>query len=219
MTRDELIKKAIYIQYALSGEYKNYGIDGVNKLPYYGISDVYSKWEKNEHHFTTEYHRKYSIPLLCKLLNLHYNEDEFILFDKKYCDFDISILKPIKEFKYEVYGFTRNEYYDNLSFDDIITNNSSKNDITDYHRLYKYGHECSRLINKTIDTSRKLFISGDSQMIPNISFLSCFFKEVWYFDNRDKKQNKDKYIDHDFTDVIIEIGCGTYNDYMFKNFM
>ena len=118
-----------------------------------------------------------------------------------------------------MYGYTRNEHFDCLSFDDITTNNSVKKDITEYHRLYKYGHECSRLINKIINSNRKLFISGDSQLIPDIPFLSCFFNEVWFFDNREKDILKDKYSEYDFSDVLIELGYGTYNDYMLKNFM
>lgn len=219
MTREELLEKAIYVQFALSGTYKDYGINGVYKIPYHDTNDVYYKWKKNEHHFTTEYHRKYVIPLLCNILGLEYNMNDFIVINKQFEEFDISFLKPKKEYKYEVYGYTRNEHFDCLSFDDITTNNSTKKDITEYHRLYKYGHECSRLINKTTDIERKLFISGDSQLIPDIPFLSCFFKEVWFFDNREKNILKDKYSEHEFSDVLIGLGYGTYNDYMFKNFM
>lgn len=218
MTREEILNMAIYIQFASFGSYKEYGIDNVIKLPYKGKDDVYSEWNKNEHHFSTEYHRKYVIPLLCTVLGLEYNENDFTLCNRKHDGFDISILKPKKEYIYEVYGYTRNEHFDNLVFDDIVTNNSSKKDITEYHRLYKYGHECSRLINKTIENDRKLFISGDSQMIPDIAFLSCFFKEVWYFDNRENDINSEKYKGCNFTDAIVGLGCGTYNDYMIKNF-
>ena len=218
MTREEILNMAVYIQFAHAEKYKEYGIDNVVKLPYNDKNDVYSKWKKNEHHFSTEYHRKYVIPLLCSILKIEYNKNDFMLCDRKYNGFDISILTPKKEYRYEIYGYTRNEHFDNLSFNDVVTNNSSKKDITEYHRLYKYSHECSRLINKTIESSRNLFISGDSQMIPDIAFLSCFFKEVWYFDNRENGINKEKYKDYNFTDAIVELGCGTYNDYTFKNF-
>ncbi len=219
MTREELIRKAKYIQFPFFGKYKEYDVNCIHKLPYHGVCDVYGKWKVNEHHFTTEYHKKYVIPLLCELLELTFNPNDFILIERKHRDFDISFLKPTKEYKYEVYGYTRNEHFYDLSFDDITTNNSTKKDITEYHRLYKYGHECSRLINKTINNERKLFISGDSQLIPDIPFLSCFFKEVWFFDNREKNILKDKYNEYDFSDVLIELGYGTYNDYMVKNFM
>ena len=133
-------------------------------------------------------------------------------------NYDLSFLKPKKDYKYEIYGYTRGEHFDNLSFDDITQNNSTKKDITDYHRLYKYGHECSRLINKTIDNNRKLFVNGDSQMIPDIPFLSCFFKEVWFFDNREKDKLLEKYKDVIFSDVLIALNCGSDNDYLIKNF-
>ena len=180
MMKEELLDKAIYIQYPLKdGNYKFFNVGKeINKLP---NGDKYKGWKFNEHHFTTEYHRNYPIPLYCKLFGLDYNENDFILEERKSGNYDISFLKPKKDYKYEIFGYTRGEHFDNLSFDDITHNDSIKKDITDYHRLYKYGHECSRLINKTIDNDRKIFVNGDSQMIPDIPFLSCFFKEVWFF--------------------------------------
>jgi len=222
MTREEILEKAIYIQYCLKDKtYKKFSIEDekIWKLPIVDDNMFYFGWKLNEHHFTTEYHRKYSIPLLSKLLNLNYNENDFMLEERKSGEYDISFLKPKKEYRYEVYGYTRNEHFDDLMFSDLVSNDSIKNDITDYHRLFKYSHECSRLINKTIDGYRKLFISGDSQMIPDISFLSCFFKEVWMFDNRDKVKLNDKYSDIFFTDAIVELSIGVGNDYFVKNFM
>lgn len=74
------------------------------------------------------------------------------------------------------------------------------------------------MINKFIDINKKLFISGDSQMILDIPFLSCFFKEVWYFDNRKKKTLSNKWINENFTDVLIEVGHLPLTDYTELNF-
>lgn len=204
--KSELLEKANFIQYPLTyGKYKNYSTKDIIKLPLPQKGEMYDGWNKNENHFTTEYHRLYSIPLLCKLFGINYNENDFILDIRNCGKFDISILKTKSEYKYEIYGFTRNEHFDNLSFNEITTNTSISNDITDYHKLYRYSHECSRLINKTINNNRVLFISGDSHMIPNISFLSCFFKEIWYFDNRKNIDLKDKTDGIIFTDVLVEL--------------
>ena len=222
MTRKELLNKATYIQYCLKNKtFKKFDIpiEKIVKLPIADENMFYSDWKYNDHHFTTEYHRKYSIPLYCKLFNLDYNEDDFMLQERKSGKYDISFLKPKKEYMYEVYSYTRGEHLDNLTFDDITNNNSKNTDITAYHRLYIYSHECSRLINKTIENKRKLFISGDSQMIPDIPFLSCFFKEVWLFDNRKKGKNEKQYADVNFSDVLVELSVGESNDYLIKNFL
>ena len=55
---------------------------------------MYTGWHLNNNHYTTQYHRKYVLPLLGELLDFNYNENDFIL-SPKYCDkFDISMLIP-----------------------------------------------------------------------------------------------------------------------------
>ena len=220
MTKKDLIDKAIYIQFPYSyTTYKEYKIDKeINKLPLPEKGMMYDGWAKNNNHYTPQYHRQYTIPLLCKLLDISVNFDDFVIDERHSGKFDISLLKPKEEYEYEIYGYTRGEHFDNLTFEDITSNDSPNKDITDYHRLYKYSHECSRLINKTINSDRILFISGDSQLIPVISFLSCFFKEIWYFDNRDDKALSDKWCNIEFTDVIIEMNWTETWTYMDRNF-
>ena len=147
-----------------------------------------------------------------------YDENDFVLKERNSNGFDISVLVPKKEHKYEIYGFNRNEYFDNLSYDDITSSHIFFKNITDYHKQYKYPHENSRLINKTIDSDRILFISGDSQMIPDIPILSCYFKEIWYMDNRNNLTLSNKYKDINFTDVLVKIGRTEQSDYLDKNF-
>jgi hypothetical protein len=55
-------------------------------------------------------------------------------------------------------------------------------------------------------------------LIPVISFLSCFFKEIWYFDNRDDKVLSDKWRNVEFTDVIIEMNWTETWTYLDRNF-
>lgn len=214
-----MIEQAIYIQYPLTYDlYQDISLDKINRLPLPQMGMMYDDWENNNNHFTTEYHRRYVIPLLSKLLHISFVKSDFVLQKRKSGTFDISIYKPKQEYSYEIYGYTRGEHFDNLNFDDITTNTSILEDVTDYHRLYRYSHESSRLINKTIDSNRKLFISGDSQFIPDISFLSCFFKEIWYFDNRDEMKLADTWKDEVFTDVIIEINNQCLSAYTETNF-
>ena len=212
MTKEELLTKAHYIQYPLNGKlYLDYSDEGFNshvdKLP---ITDMtYKGWEMNENHFTTEYHRKFSLPLLDKVLNFGYNPRHFRIRKRTVDGFDISMPIPRKRHRFEVYGYTRDEYAMNMSYDDLLTNSTRRFDLTDYHRLYRYAHECSRIVNQGMNNGRLLFISGDSQMIPDVPVLACYYKEVWYFDNRFDRKLHDEWKDVDFDDVLIELN-GNY---------
>lgn len=217
-----MLSKAIYIQYPINinGYNTTYKIDNVYKLPLPNNKQMYSGWLKNHNHFTTEYHRLYSLPLLSKLLNFNFNLNDYILkeniIDNK---FDISMLYPKNTNKFEIFGYTRNEYFDNLDYNNLLINDSKSPDITEYHRLFKYGHECSRIINKTINNNKKLFISGDSQMIPDIAVLCCYFKEVWYFDNRQRLLLSEKYKNIYFDYVLIQLNNNKIDFYINQNFM
>lgn len=219
MTREEILAIAKYIQYPFTKTlYYTYDINvDIHKLPLPADNQMYDNWEMNHNHFTTEYHRQYTIPLLCELLNLNYNENDFIIDERKSKNnFDISLLKSKQDYVYEIYGYTRDEHFDNLTFQDITHSNICT---TEYHGLYKYPHECSRLINKTINNNRKLFISGDSQMIPDISFLSCFFKEIFYFDNRNGLNLSHTWKDITFTNALIELNYDPLFAYTEINFL
>jgi hypothetical protein len=219
MTREEILAIAKYIQYPLTKtSYYTYNTNiNIHKLPLPADNQMYNNWPLNYNHFTMEYHRQYAIPLLCELLDLNYNENDFIIDERKSKNnFDISLLKSKQDYIYEIYGYTRDEHFDNLTFQDITHNTKCD---TEYHELYKYSHECSRLINKTINNNRKLFISGDSQMIPDISFLSCFFKEIFYFDNRNGLNLSHTWKDTTFTDALIELNCVPLQDYTEINFL
>ena len=85
-----------------------------------------------------------------------------------------------------------------------------------------------------------MFVSGDSQIIPDIPVLACYFREVWYFDNRtgyttskrDKNNNytiswnKDKHLycekyykNKPFTDVLIQVYCAGLERYQKWNML
>jgi len=208
MTREEILKIAKFIQFPLN--YTTYFECGnvekeVNKLPLPDKGMMYDTWSLNNNHFTPEYHRKYVIPLLVKLFDINFNENDFVVDKKEYENFDISILKPKENFIFDVIGYTSNKHNENVDWSFLTTRINRPSDITEYHSLYVYSHECSRIINKTINSNRKLFISGDSQLIPHIAFLACFFKEVWFFDNRKKLNLANKWKNVNFTDVLIEL--------------
>ena len=220
MSKDEIINKAVYIQYPINFNSYNssYKKENIIKLPLPKKNEMYTGWSKNSNHFTTEYHRLYSLPTLNKLLNFNFNINHFNLKHQTCNNFDISMLYPKNNFKFEIYGYSRNEHFDDLTYDDLMKNNSKGSDITEYHRLYKYGHECSRVINKSTNNGKLLFISGDSQMIPDIPVLCCYYKEVWYFDNRYRVKLCDKFKDINFDQVLIQLNNNSITKYLNENF-
>jgi len=219
MTKDELLNKAVYVQYPLNyNVYKEYGIEGINKLPLPEKGMMYDGYKLNHNHFRNEYHMKYSLPLFDSLLNFGYNENDFIKSTRIIDGFEIPVLIPKTEYKYNISCFNDKEELKDLSFNDITSSNDNYSNITGYHRLYKYPHKSSRLINKTLNNNRILFISGDSQMIPDIGVLSCYFKEIWYIDNRNNILLSDKWNNIAFTDVLIELNCNDLSRYIDNNF-
>lgn len=50
-------------------------------------------------------------------------------------------------------------------------------------------------------------------MIPDIPPIACYFKEVWYMDNRDNGRFSEMYKDIEFTDVIFELNNNAISFY------
>lgn len=217
MTSDELIDKAQVIQFPTSSKvYKSYHFDGkeIHRIPL-AEDSMYVGYNLNHNHFLPWYHRKYVLPLLSELLELGYKESDFILTERKSREgFDLSYMRPKIDCIFSLHGLERDEKKDNIGFDGLMESDSN---LTEYHRQYAYPHECSIVRNHTIANNRKLFISGDSQMIPDIPWLACFFKEVWYFDNRGEKCFKSLYEPVVFSDVLIELNANDLSKYTVTN--
>lgn len=177
----------------------------------------YDGWTNNQHHITTSTFQHNILPFFSYVLKtFKFNPDDFErvpFFDKDY-KYDCSYLKPKKEmlFTLEINGVKIGEH---LPFDDIMNikihddaeafEGYKGNEIptySEYHRLYRGAHACSRVINETIDNDCRILISGDSMMIPAITTFCCYYKEVVYMDNRDKKSHKE-YFDGKYFDEIL----------------
>ena len=164
-------------------KYDNLNIN-IHKLPFFKDKDyLYSKMKKHEHHYTTEYHRNYVLPLLNDLFNFQYNIDDFNLIKTITNKGDLSYLRPKKDYNYKILCFTTKEIYEG-KYETLIQPEFFNNQHITYRLLYRFPHMCSRIINLDINNNKKIFISGDSQMVPTIPVLASYYKEVWYFDNR-----------------------------------
>ena len=175
---------------------------------------TYDGWNLNENHYQVKYHRETVLPNLARLLEFPFNINDFNIEEKKSKEgYDISMLYPVKDFIYTVKCFTTNEILKDIKYKDLVHCGSG----TEYHQLYRYGHKCSRLVNKTLENGKTLLISGDSHLIPDIMLMSIYFKEIWYFDNRTDESYSDNFKNRNFDKILLEIGSTKLNRYIKGN--
>lgn len=218
---DKIKDKATFIAFPVDDKYGVYDIDNINRLPVSDDTYKYKGWKENGHHYTTQYHRDIVIPKICELFGVDFDFqrdfhlDSYTMYVKhednpsEINHIDLSMPIPNNGPKYDVYSFVDDKWDYGCNYEDLIHTHKNERQKTEYHTLYKYGHCCSKIINKTIDSDRKLLIDGDSQIIPSIMPLSCYFKEVWYFDNRTDLTGKRMYFEKElnkgnFTDILIQ---------------
>ena len=206
--------------------------------------DTYGKnYINNTHHYTTKFHRESFLPYLSNILHFDINWDDYKVVERyDYIEeqkFDISFLKPKQDGKWYIGCYSKNIGYQTtfggLMFNDLCEHYLSAGSwmatshthmpITGFHKLYAFPHECSKIINlNTNHNNRRLLISGDSQMIPDIPFLATIYKEVWYLDNRIPNAfSMKKYIENEsFDDLLIVIGhypTFSIKKYLNENFL
>lgn len=221
MNKFEILEKAKYVLFPIDNKfydeetYKE--IKDLVKLPIIEDNEkalYLHMGDNNRHHYTNYYHINYVLPELDKLFHFGYNKDDFNLIDFKTNQGDLSYLKPKKEYSFEITSFEENLVV-KATFDDL---KPLKLCWPSYRDMYIGFHSCTKLVNLDIDNNKKIFISGDSQSIGDILILACYYKEVWYFDNRTgqtKDYNDiiesnttsyaDKYKDIVFDDVLIQL--------------
>jgi hypothetical protein len=177
----------------------------------------------NEHHFKPFYHIEYVLPILEKLYQFGYKRSDFSLHEDFDNNNDISYLKPKKEFLFDIYDISQNTYIKQVD-SDFLRHNMTKDStgdlykITKYHQLFTFAHKSCLIMNKTIQNNRKLVISCDSQMIPILPVLCCYFNEVWILDKREEYTCEVSIDDINPTDIIIAGGFYKSNKYLKDNF-
>ena len=189
--------------------------------------DMYSQYKYNEHHFTTNFHRRIVIPALTELLAFNFEINKYHIVTNTANTpngmFDLSYYEP-NDTKYE-FDVTAPEYdihyrsgFNGLLFNEKYKDMVAKTGIiTHYHKLYAFPHSCSIVKNLYKHNGRTLLVSGDSQAIPFITTLCTIFKEVWYFDNRSGMSFKDLLEKANFTDILIEMCNNDIEYYTDKN--
>ena len=207
--RKQLTDNPTVIQFPANYKYKNYNVEGIVKLPIVEKS-CYDTWAANNHHFKPAYHLEYTLPTLENLIHFNYSPDDFTKAERQSEGYDTSYLVPKQDnLSFNVDWYNYDKHSENVPYSFIANCTEPEywecKPMTDYHRMYAYPHSCSHIVNNTItSTNRTLFISGDSQMIPVIPILCCYFREIYYFDNRNNKS----YIKNvDITKVTDKLFC------------
>lgn len=218
MNKQELIDAGKFIQFPNSKtSYKNYGeLPGSQTITRLPLTDrMYTNWSLNSNHFQTSYHIDTVLPIIAEVLDIRFSIDDFTLDERKADDrFDISVLKPNQDFVFDIYGLSTDEFFADVKYDFLTSSHLTSAGLTEYHKLYRFSHLCSRIINKTTAFSRTLFISGDSQMIPDIAHLACYFRELWFMDNRNNSSFSRLYEEIRFTDVLFELNNNAESFYL-----
>lgn len=212
---DKIKDRAIFVRLPVFDKYRQYAIKDIIDFPIVDESYFYKGWRGNEHHYTTKYHRDILLPKLNEILSIGMDlNKDFHVVENYYNNFDISMLFPNKDITYEVFSYMTNEHIENCKYSDLVNVDGGYDCRTEYHKLYKYSHKCSRIINKTTNSERKLLIDGDSQIVPSIMPLSVYFKEVWYFDNRTKKSLCGELSRCEFSDILVQFNFNNLYKYI-----
>ena len=234
MTIEEIVKKAKYIQFPeMNQSYSDYSSRDVVKLPIIeGGNVLYTGMPRdNGHHYTTRYTYDYVLPTLEKMFDFPYTLNDFEFVNVNNGIYDLSYIRPKSKDIYTIICYNDGSGYTG-DYRVLINPNFFNRPL--YRELFRFPHKCSRIVNKTPISNRKLMISGDSQMIPSIAPLAHYFREVWYFDNRTGYYkevptgpfvfHKDKfksfshtYKDVTFSDVLIECYCRELSWYEYLN--
>lgn len=213
-----------YFIYPKFGEYQN-----TENFPEHTVylpnieNSMYATYFCNEHHFKPFYHIEYVLPILENELKFGYKRTHFRIEEDFDDGNDISYLTPKKEFLFDVYDISSGNFIDNVNFQ-YLRHNANKEHVGDlykltkYHQLFTFAHKSCQIINKTIDSNRILVISCDSQMIPVLPVLCCYFKEVWILDKREDYLCDKTLNEINPSDIIIAGGFYESNKYLHDNF-
>jgi hypothetical protein len=191
---------------------------------------TYIGLKNNYHHYTTDYHRKYVLPLLNDIYKFGYNENDFVIkkniikdineITNKQDSYDLSYLLPKKDKIFKVSSLEFDIDYIS-DFSGLMCNKNTKKllSFTKYHELYCLPHSCSIVENLSKSNGKTLLILGDSQMIPSLPILCWYYKKVIYLDNRttDKFYYESHLKNLKADDYLVEM-FNSGLDYYYSNF-
>lgn len=170
--------------------------------------DYYDGWRDNEHHITTKSCYHVLLPFFSLILKtFEFDQDNFIEVPFFSADFkhDVSYLKPKADMRFTM-DINGKNVGSGLTFEEIQNINYVNSDAayySEYHRLFRGSHTCCVVVNETIENDNRIFISGDSMVIPLLPIFCCYYKELVFMDNRDGISHKEYYEGKTFDEVLL----------------
>lgn len=217
----KLIDMAKYILYPMNGVYTYYAKlpkdKEILRMPIVEGS-TYGTYNLNAHHFKPFYHIDYVLPILEGIFHFGYKREDFDLHVRMDGEYDVSYLIPKKDLRFDFRNLTSGEHIEDAKYSDMMEATASPLIPTLYHTTFKCGHQCGRIINKGENNGRTIVLSCDSQMIPIVPVIACYFKELWCLDNRDNKPHTTDLDTDNVTDVLMACGAGVEEKYLVANF-
>ena len=230
---DDVVRKAKYVNFPrvidgqvfYSPEY-DAGSSSWTLLPADVDNMLYLGYERNEHHFTTSYHRRVVLPTLESLFSFGYNPLDFRLVGNFVESggkvHDLSFQYPIRDKRFHVVSLDHDIEF-TYWYKCLMRNRRTRSItwFTEYHWLYCLPHLCSTVENLDGGNGRSILILGDSQIIPSIPVLCYYYSRLTYCDNRSKADISGKLLDS-YDDVMIEINgkshpISYYTDFISAN--
>lgn len=219
MIDNSYLEKAKYYIFPNNGKYVNFNEFSENLIKFPIIEDsMYGTYRLNNHHFKPFYHIQYVLPMLLNSLNIQYDINDFNIVENFDGDADVSYLEPKKEFNFDLHDLISDEKLENVDFSYLRKCNINDGSLTEYHKLFCFPHRCGHIVNKTIDSNKTMVISCDSQMIPIVPILACYFKEIYHLDNRQYKEVSKNIDFSKITYIIIVGGFNNERKYLKDNF-
>lgn len=156
--------------------------------------DTYTLWNRNKHHWTTNYIWKNVIPKIIKCFKLPFNESDYEyvsnIINNEYGTFDVSYHRYKLPLQIKFENLSNNENLI-LNMKTIKCNLKDYNECSEYHSLFRGFHSMCIMENDKSLTDKVLIFNCDSMAIPIIPILVPFYKRILILDNRVNKSFKE----------------------------
>ncbi len=178
----------------------------------FGNGLTYLTYPANNHHFNVMWQQSVIAPCVLGLFGMGFNMDDFettpYFLDTGNDLQDLSYLKPKREQSFSVTDIEsgNNVLKKNLFRDDGDVFCMETYAYTNYHRFLWCTHKCALIKNNNIHNGKSLIVSCDSQMVPVIPILACYFGEILHLDKRDT-YDISGYLERDYDCVLVAHWC------------
>jgi len=178
----------------------------------FGKGDIYKTYFANNHHFNIMWQQSVVAPCIMGLFGMCFNMNDFCRtpYTLRTGDDlqDLSFLKPREEQSFSVTDIESGCVVekDSLFRDDSDDFCMETYAYTNYHRFLWCAHKCALIKNNRIRNGKSLIVSCDSQMIPVIPILACYFGEILHLDRRGW-YDISGYLERDYDCVLVAHWC------------